>query len=105
MKRLGFIVEEIKYEVEFTVGSIKALQYNYVTKYAIAGSIMSVGERLNSMEQDERFIVLDRLFRVGIVCNMDRKTDCVEVLAIVKEDNVFIKDGIEMYELNEWAQK
>lgn len=105
MRKNGFIIEGIRYEVEFTFGSAKALDYNYITKYAVAGSIMSVGEKLNTMEQDERFIILDRLFRVGIVCNMDRKTDCVEVLAIVKEDNIFVKDGIQMYELNEWAKK
>lgn len=105
MRRNGFIIEGVNYEVEFTAGSKKAMEYNYVNKYSIAGSIMSVGERLNKMEQNERFIVIDRLFKVGVVCNMDRKTDCVEVLAVVNQDNVFIKDGIEMYEFNKWAQR
>lgn len=105
MRRNGFIIEGVNYEVEFTAGSKKAMEYNYVNKYSIAGSIMSVGERLNTMEQNERFIVIDRLFKVGVVCNMDRKTDCVEVLAVVNQDNVFIKDGIEMYEFNKWAQR
>lgn len=105
MKKLGFIVEGTQYEVDFTVGSRKAMEYNYVNKYSISGSIMSVGERLNKMEQGERFIVLDRLFRVGVVCNMDRKTNCVEVLAVVKDENVFVRNGIEMFEFNEWAQR
>lgn len=105
MRKIGFIVEGIQYEVDFTVGSRKAMKYNFVDKYSISGSIMSVGEKLNKMEQGERFIILDRLFKVGIICNMDRKTNCVEVLAVVKDDNVFIKDGIGMFEFNEWAQR
>lgn len=105
MIKNGFIIEGIRYEVEFTLGSEQALEYNYITKHTVAGTIMSIGEKLNTMEQGERFIILDRLFKVGVVCNMDRKTDCVEVLAIVKEDNIFVKDGIQTYELNQWAVK
>ena len=37
MKKLGFIVEGTQYEVDFTVGSRKAMEYNYVNKYSISG--------------------------------------------------------------------
>lgn len=105
MNKIGFIIEGINYNVEFTAGSRKALEYNYVDKYSISGSIMSVGEKLNDMEHMERFIVMDRLFGMALVCNMDRNTNCIEVLAAVKDDKVFVKDGVEIYEFNEWAKK
>lgn len=105
MNKIGFIINGVNYKVDFTVGCKKALEYNYVDKYSISGSIMSVGERLNDMEHMERFIVIDRLFGMALVCNMDRNTNCIEVLAAVKENKVFVKEGVEMYEFNEWAKK
>lgn len=103
MKRMTFTINEVTYEVDFNKGSRKALDDYGITHYTIAGTIMGLGEKLNKMEDGEKFIIIDKSFRLAIVSYMDKVTNCIEVVAVVSENNIFVKDGVKLFEYD-WTK-
>ena len=101
----SFSVEGVNYEVDFNRWSRSFMKDMCLDKYTVSGAVMQLGERLNSYEHRERFIIVDQLMHYSYVCRMDRATSCVEVFSIVANDCVYIKEGVRVVEVNTWAKR
>lgn len=96
---LGFIIDGENYKVDFKYETKEYLEAMGITKYAVAGSMMALGKRVNDMRDNEKFIVVDKMLHLGVVARVDKQAGLIEVIATVHQDFIYIKEGMNVYNI------